>query len=331
MDGMIDTHKVLREDVIIDIKENGDEWVATAHPPISHEMMGFIRFDKLKGILELTNFNAQLSRKALDIGSTSKRHAAGQAGEHGEGFKVASLVMVRKDYQVRYESAKYYWSFQFGGRDKRHLYCHLTPMSDNKVTKRMLEETRRRSMGQPKGLKGNIWEDVTVQIGKVYGTKGKKVEFDKFQDWIKVSLALNRPSQMVKTANGDLVLSKDFGGRMYLKGLYLGEYSGTKTLKFGYNLYQGTVDRDRQQMGDFREQAKTLAKIWAEAIEKKEAGAVKEYTRMMREEDAKQKGDVSLARENMTRGTAEAIWKEILEGDLSLLQFFYDKKTEAEV
>jgi hypothetical protein len=156
MDGMIEAHKVTRENVNIVIDESSNEWIATAHRPGSPEVLGFIRFNKGKGMLELTNFNAQLTRKALDIGVTSKRYAVGQAGTHGEGFKVASLVMVRKGYQVRYESAKYYWSFQFGGRDKRHLYCHLTPMSDNIVTKRKLEVSTRKSNRQPRELKGNV-------------------------------------------------------------------------------------------------------------------------------------------------------------------------------
>ncbi|KAN0098386.1 hypothetical protein V8E51_014049 [Hyaloscypha variabilis] len=330
MDGMIDTQNVSREDINIMIRENKNDWVATAHRPVSEEMLGFIRFDKAKGVLELTNFNAQLSRKALDIGVTSKRSSAGQAGTHGEGFKVASLVMARKGYQVRYESARFYWSFQFGGRDKRHLYCHLTPVSDTQITKRLEEESNRKMNGHPRDLKGNICEDVTVKVGKVYSSKGSEIGFSMFKDWIKVSFALNRPKQVFKTANGDLVMDQDFSGKMYLKGLFLKRKSGTRTLKFGYNFYEGEVNRDRQQMSDSRKEAATFAKIWAEAIEKGEEGVVNEYTRMLREEETKKWADVNLSSEYMTNNTALAVWKHMIEGKTSSTTFFYSKKTEAQ-
>jgi hypothetical protein len=100
-----------------------DVWIATAHGPDSREVLGFIRHIKAKGTLELTNFKAQLSRKSLDMGESSKRHENNLAGTHGEGFKLAALVMVRKNYQVRCEASKFYWSFQLGGRKKRTLYC----------------------------------------------------------------------------------------------------------------------------------------------------------------------------------------------------------------
>jgi len=331
MDGMIETQKVAREDININMKETPNDWVATAHRPVSGEMLGFIRFHKRQGMLELTNFNAQLRRKALDIGVSSKRAAAGQAGTHGEGFKVASLVMVRKGFQVRYESAKYYWSFQFGGRDKRHLYCHLTPMLDNQITKRMLEESTRKMEGEERDLKGNIWEDVTVKIGKVYSSKGREIEFDGFKNWMKVPFNLYRPSRVLKTANGDLVMDKDFSGRMYLKGLFLSCNHGTRTLKFGYNFYQGDVNRDRQHMSDLRIQASTLALIWEESIKKGDHGALAEYTKMLREEDTKRWADVNLSSEYMTKDTATAVWKTIIEGELPSTMFFYNKKTEAQV
>jgi 1,4-alpha-glucan branching enzyme len=109
MDGIVEINKVSREQIKIVIKDSSHEWTATTHHQ-TEEMLSFIRYTEKKGkaVLELTNFNAQLSRKALDMGVSSKRNSESTAGTHGEGFKVASLVMVRKGFQVRYESAKFY-------------------------------------------------------------------------------------------------------------------------------------------------------------------------------------------------------------------------------
>jgi hypothetical protein len=148
---------------------------------------------------------------------------------------------------------------------------------------------------------------------------------------MQVSFALRQPSRLLKTANGDLVMDKDFGGRMYLKGLFLSRINGTRTLKFGYNFYQGDVNRDRQQMSDPWKQASTLALIWGECIKKGDHEALAEYTKMLREEDTNQWADVNLSSEYMTEDTAAAVWKTIMEGELSSTMFFYNKKTEAQV
>jgi hypothetical protein len=76
--------------------------------------------------------------------------------------------------------------------------------------------------------------------------------------------------------------------------------------------------------------AHTLAQIWAEAI-KIEAGAIQEYTKMLMEEDTKRWADVNLSNEYMTEATAASVWQYIVEQGVYLCQFFYDKKTEAQV
>lgn len=178
------------DNVNLSIHESSKEWVATARHARTDDLFGFIRHSKDKDSLELTNFKASLPRKALGMGVTSKRNNGALAGTHGEGIKVAALVMVRKRYQVRYESAKYYWSFSFGGRDKRHLYCQLTPMKDSEIRKSMTANYSKTSSGNPRALTSNIWEDFTVKIGKVYGSTGRMIDFDTFLRWITVSFHL---------------------------------------------------------------------------------------------------------------------------------------------
>jgi hypothetical protein len=111
MDGMVETQNVFRQNILIRINDGDKEYTATAHRMGSDELLGYMRFEKAKDTLELTNFKAKLPRKALGLGVSSKRNQESMAGTHGEGFKVAAVVMARKGYQVRYESAKYYWNF----------------------------------------------------------------------------------------------------------------------------------------------------------------------------------------------------------------------------
>ncbi|KAF8853690.1 hypothetical protein BDZ45DRAFT_806466 [Acephala macrosclerotiorum] len=327
MDGIVQSQKVSPRTITLTIKDTDKEWIATAHNNGSEEALGFIRFTKAKGMLELTNFKAQLTRKALDLGASSKRDGDNLAGTHGEGFKVASLVMVRKGFQVRYESAKYYWSFQFGGRDKSHLYCHLTPMNDNKLTKAMLIDAKRIAGGKPRELKSNIWEDVSVKIGKVYNSNGKQIDFGTFQEWIKISFALDRPANTITTLYGDLVLGVEFSNRVYLKGLYLGDSITPKKLKFGYNLLCGEVNRDRERLCSSDEEASAFAKIWAAAIDREEKGVLQQYVKMLLEDDEKNWGDVNLAHEKLTPSITKKVWDYLGTQDPQRSSFFYHTKT----
>jgi hypothetical protein len=328
---MVETQNVLRQIILIRINDGDKEYTATAHRMGSDELLGYMRFEKAKGTLELTNFKAKLPRKALGLGVSSKRNQESMTGTHGEGFKVAAVVMVRKGYQVRYESAKYYWNFQFGGRDKSHLYCNLRPMTDSKLAALMVADSARNAAKKPRELKANIWEDVTVKIGKVHGSTGKSIDPSVFRDWIKVSFALEHPQAFIKRAYGDLVLDKAFGGRMYLKGLCLGNSHTAKELKFCYNLCDGTTTRDRGRLTSEAEEARVLADIWAVAIRKKEAGAVQEYTKMLRGADEKPLADVNLAQDKILPCTAKAIWDHLKSENSEGKAFFYDHKTAEKV
>ncbi|KAE8447267.1 hypothetical protein EG329_010961 [Mollisiaceae sp. DMI_Dod_QoI] len=330
IDGIVESRKISPRSVSITVKDSVEEWIATAHPHGSDEVLGFIRFRKTKGYLELTNLKAQLSRKSLDLGASSKCNADSLAGTHGEGFKVASLVMVRKGHQVRYESAQYYWSFQFGGRDKNHLYCHLAPMKDTKVTSAMLRDSQRIAAGRARELKSNIWEDVSVKIGRVYNSNGKMIDFATFQDWIKVSFLLNRPANTINTLHGDLVLDLEFSNRVFLKGLYLGDSTTYKKLRFGYNFLTGDINRDRQRLTNPDEEASLLTGIWAEAISRNE-DALKEYVKMLREDDEKHWADINLANDKLTSATTQKIWEYLKRQDPERNSFFYYTKTQEQI
>jgi hypothetical protein len=106
-DAITETSTLERRNFRLIIKELEGEYPAEAYHPDSGKLLGFVRYLDDKGTLELTNFRARLSRKTLDLGVTSKRKEERLAGTHGEGFKVASLVMARHGYQVRFEASSY--------------------------------------------------------------------------------------------------------------------------------------------------------------------------------------------------------------------------------
>lgn len=294
-----------------------DVYTIEARHPDTDTLLGFISWDK--GTIQYSNFGAQLARRCLNMGTTTKRDDDDLAGTHGEGFKVASLVMVRRGYHVRYEASSFYWNFAFGRNDKDVLYCKLSAVKEKKLKKLMDVFAAKAKRGIRRELKGNIWEDVTVRIGVVHG-QGKRVEKADFLRWIKVSLDLDSPSNVITTPYGSLILDERFKGRIYLKGLYL-EAEPAMPFKFCYNFYRGEVNRDRERFSNTKEEAKTLAKIWAEAVKLDEASSLPHLVEMLQAD--KKWADVNLAQDYMSEETAKAIWKRLRDENIEGKRFYY--------
>jgi hypothetical protein len=278
--------------------------------------------------LELTNFKAQLSRRALKVGVTTKRQKLGMAGTHGEGFKVASLVMLREGYQVRFEASKFYWNFRFAGGEKDTLHCFFSTPKGSAIQKQVAAYQKKAGKSCSRELKANLWEDVSVKIGKVHGSQGTMIELNDFKDWLQVSLHLDRPTKIIETACGTLILDPGFRGRIYLKSLLL-ETNSVKEWRFGYNLFDGKVNRDRQRLTNPAEEASVLARIWEEAIQKEEEDTLDDYVEMLKEDT--RWADVSLAKKHMSETTAQKVWQHLLKGDPERIRFYHDHKNGDEV
>jgi hypothetical protein len=329
----VETFNLERKNFPLEIQESENEYIATVHHPHlsrrghtykdkSGELLGFVRYSK--GIVELTNFGAQLRRAALGVGDSTKQEKEYLAGNHGEGFKVASLVMLRRGYQVRFAASGYYWNFRFGGSDMNQLYCHLSPISEAALRKQKEAHSARVGKGASRELVANPWEDVSVQIGKIRGPRGLKVSMADFRDWLKVSMDLDRPSNVVKTAYGDLILDPEFSGRVYLKELLLKNSASPFKYKFGYNLSRGDVNRERQSMESSVEEAKTIARIWDGAIQNNPADTLNEYVMMLREDTSR--ADVNHAKDYISETTANSIWQYLLAKDPDKRLFYLGRK-----
>lgn len=256
------------------------------------------------------------------MGCTTKRRKSHLAGTHGEGFKVASLVMIRNGYQARFETSSYYWNFRFGGNNQAQLYCYLRPISKAKLDHQMVAYKKSVDRGTARTLKANIWEDVSVKIGRVYNSEGATIGIAEFQDWLKVSIDLDPPSKVISTEHGQLIMDPAFGGRIYLKGLLV-ETEPTK-FKYGYNFSHGQINRDRQRLANSKEEAKVLAKIWVDSIEKQKAEITGDYIHLL--QAGTRWSDVNLAKDYISKATAAAIWQHLLNNDPDKLCFYHDDK-----
>lgn len=78
--------------------------------------LGYIKYTGKdgKGTVELTNRKATLQPKNLRIRNTSKKLDENQAGAHGEGLKVALLILVRRhNHRIRCRTGGFDWLFTY--------------------------------------------------------------------------------------------------------------------------------------------------------------------------------------------------------------------------
>ena len=299
-------------------------------PNTQTRLLGFISFNKKSGIVKMTNFKAKLEMKHLYLGETSKRRDDRMAGCHGEGFKLAALVMKRNGHSVRFETNRFKWNFGFTGKPP-NLRCRLSESNPEKV-----EERRRKylsKVGTPKYKRGrtaNIWEDVTLQIGKTTDNLDEsELSEEEFRLWLTVTIDLDCPpeSEIVRTREGDLILDPQYRGRIYLRGLRVdGCGPDGRDYYFGYNFYSGDISRDRERLTNKQEEARMLARIWEDAIQLHGDKITDHYIGLFSADE--ELPDVTLASTYVSVLTAKTIFRRLR--TLNKDAFFFSEQDQSE-
>lgn len=312
-----------------EVRDERFYWVARALHPDTGRLLGFIKFFKKKGTIEVTNFDAQLHRRSLNFGGGDKSSNPHLAGGKGEGYKAAAAVALAEGYQYRYEASSCYWKFHIGGKnDPEQIYCELKPMRQNALANVIASYEREVITASSRNEeKSYIHKDVTVKIGKVYQSKvfpGVSITKEVFLECIKVSLDLVPPTDIVKTDFGDLILDDEFKDTTYLKHLLVEGNSGISKYKFGYHFRQGSVDRDRRRRPNQTKDASRMANIWRCVINE-HPKHLQSYIEMM-EDEASHWADVYLADRYVSAGIAKQIGQHYFGLAEQRNLFYYDSR-----
>lgn len=249
------------------------------------EWLGYIRWTGQHdhGRVELVNRRASLQPSHLDMGGTSKSGDRSQAGTHGEGLKIAVLVLQRgqQNHCVRCHSGAFKWNFDFTAKGR--LVVRLLRMSEKQL-RQSLDESRRSFQDGSCPFAADPQRDVQFVIGQEATgrneigarTPRNAVKRSDFISWCKAALFLDsagRQDQIVSGKDGALILDERLRGRIYLKGLLLQETTAQrsasitgKPLMFGYNFAAGWTNRDRQSMASMRDESRAILSIWDMAL-----------------------------------------------------------------
>lgn len=177
-----------------------------------------MRVSYSRGVLTIVNHGARLDRSALLVGHTSKAHREDLRGQFGEGLNLALLAGVRAGLDIAIDTHDERWRAtlepvaEFG--DETCLVLHT----------RKLKKQRGSVVVTVSGLNAREWQDI----------RDRFVFLSQFTD-----------DNIVRTANGNVMLDPERRGKIYSKGVYV---TTLEKFGYGYDLPNLEVDRDRNML-----------------------------------------------------------------------------------
>lgn len=213
--------------------------------------MGFI-YDESSETLSITNKTSALEADSLLLGSTTKASNKDTIGTHGEGYKIAFMVLLRngKKITVNNYGKREQWSVRFVTSKKYNNQPIPTVFVDKKYVWQRVPDN-----------------DLTILVEGITKEEYAQVVYN--------NLHLRETEvECIKCTNGRILTGESEKGRLYVKGLFICENS---QFKYGYDFEPRviTLDRDRRLLDSIRTCFETSG-LWSEASQKSE-----EYRKIM--------------------------------------------------
>lgn len=180
--------------------------------------------------LYINNEGISLSAKDLILGCSSKSDQDGMIGKYGEGFKLALVVLLRKGMNVYVDNNDKLWSPSFKVSEQFGTQVLNIEESDN---------------GRGEGL--------TFVISPV--------DQQLYNSLLNYFPCIDESfGNVVNCENGQILLDKQFKGKMYVEGLYI---QTDDNFQYGYNFNSDVVelDRDRKAINYYELRALTAQSI----------------------------------------------------------------------
>lgn len=180
--------------------------------------------------LYINNEGISLSAKDLILGCSSKSDQDGMIGKYGEGFKLALVVLLRKGMNVYVDNNDKLWSPSFKVSEQFGTQVLNIKESDD---------------GRGEGL--------TFVISPV--------DQQLYNSLLNYFPCIDESfGNVVNCDNGQILLDKQFKGKMYVEGLYI---QTDDNFQYGYNFNSDVVelDRDRKAINYYELRALTAQSI----------------------------------------------------------------------
>jgi len=213
------------------------------------KLVGSITVDSDFDSIRFEN-EGSLQTQALLMGGTDKANCKDAIGTHGEGSKLASLVLLRNNCSIRFSSGGKTWKYflksdSFFTDDKGEpIECLWVKIEDDPQA----EENKGKVIVDIDGLKSSDW-----------------LEYTKKFLWLTPIL---QPGK-IHTPHGTLLLDPVYEAQVFVKQIFTCEYPkqqkklSTTGLYFGYDFDDIKLNRDRQGIENLDERHKRTSYILA--------------------------------------------------------------------
>lgn len=201
-------------------------------------------FKKDGDVLTVANKQSKLSLDTLLLGCSSKVGDERTIGQHGEGYKIALVVLLRNNKKVRF--------LNYGANEiwETHI-VNSRRYNGAKVVQIEVDKTP-------------IWKktpdnDLTILV--------EGITDEEYESILRSNITLREREGLLKdyvsTDFGDLLLDKSEAGRVYIKGLFVCNING---FQYGYNISKAMkLDRDRGLISESDAMMES-SRIWTGAV-----------------------------------------------------------------
>lgn len=202
--------------------------------------MGFV-YDEDSQSLRITNKTSSLTADTLLLGSTTKANEKKTIGQHGEGYKIAFMVLLRNEKKITVYNygAREMWTVRLVKSKKYNNQYITTVFVDKKYPWSRVPDN-----------------DLTILV--------EGITREEYDEVVQKNLHLRpvRPA-MVESKNGRILTDKEEAGNIYIKGLFI---ANKIDFKYGYDFEPGIIslDRDRRVLDSMRLAFET-AQLWADS------------------------------------------------------------------
>lgn len=190
--------------------------------------------------IKICNKSSILELSTLLLGSTTKADDEKTIGQHGEGYKIAFVVLLREGKTVTV--------YNYGKREIWSTKLVKSKRFGGELVPCIVVE------------KEAVWKkvpdhDLTIAVGNI--TK------EEYKEVVSKNLHLRDYNSFNVKSSGEILLDKEETGNVYVGGLYV---TNTKELAYGYNFLPQklSLDRDRAMVKGFELYWETSV-MWREA------------------------------------------------------------------
>jgi hypothetical protein len=169
--------------------------------------------------LRVSNVGAKLDTKVWLLGQSGKRDGGDYRGQHGEGLKLASLVLARRGHDVKIVNGDESWtpkieaSDQFAGAEVLTIYTHKRQNDSGAFTVEI----------------GNITKEAWALMKERF-------------------LFLNKPEKAIDTNYANVLMDEKFKGQVFVKGIWV---QTNPDFRYGYDFKSIHTDRDRRMVSSW--------------------------------------------------------------------------------